>query len=765
MGLRCPTVTQQFGRTTRAVVWLVLAPAAAQMDSHGFIVTDAALAQQPTTTAPFDGMAAQIVKHLNKAGDMNTLLSSVLYDSIIVMFGIVTFCVLRLTFPLVYQGNAEKAAAEADQAELATEPWPPRPGRGFFDWVRAAMCVSIDDVQTHCGLDTAMLLEFCSLCAKISATIGLPMCLVMCPINIHLGSKDPTEVDSLSRMEFHNVVQGSWLCWVYAAIVAITVWRAQQMVMESQASFLTRRYTWLKCLKEPRCSTVMVENIPEDLQSDSALRNFFGRMFKHQAVLAVHVVRWTDVLQSLNENLKRAEEARAEAEKAESKPEVLERLEEEVDRARKEVHRERFRLQRAEENTCSSTAFVTFSKRSKKEIAERLQYFPESDSCIASIPPEASDIRWDDLRRSPAVKAAEERVGLLCVIGTYLAFAPFCLGVTSVTNLDHLQSISPLVKKIVVLFPKTATFIEGTLASLALSLFLSFLPTVMMLIFDNFYTLKANRWAQEKLQIWYFWFQIVFILLITAIGNSLFSTLEDILYSPMRTFTLLASSLPKATHFYLNYVLWQSATHALNFTRYLNLIKFLMLRMVYGSRQAKELSEPEDQDYYGIGSRSARWAVTMVIGLVFSSISPLINVIVCVHFLICRLVYGYLLVYAEVPKVDLGGVFFIRKLKHVQHGLFIYVGLMVGCLLQRSGNNGPALLAAASFAWLVRKRWQFENLQWETLPFSEIIADEEIFRRPCGEKENRDADQAYVEPELRVKDTEVETEVDLSSRK
>merc|ERR1719263_909218 len=142
---------------------------------------------------------------------------------------------------------------------------------------------------------------------------------------------------------------------------------------------------------------------------------------------------------------------------------------------------------------------------------------------------------------------------------------------------------------------------------------------------------------------------------------------------PMRTFKLLADTLPLASHFYLNFMVMQWVTHAMNLTRYVNLIKFLMLRMVCDSRSAKNLSEPEDQDYYGIGSRSARWTINLVIGIVFSSISPLICLLVCVNFLLCRLVYGYLIVFAEVPKVDLGGEFFVRKLIHVQHGLIIYV--------------------------------------------------------------------------------------------
>merc|ERR1719263_332494 len=124
---------------------------------------------------------------------------------------------------------------------------------------------------------------------------------------------------------------------------------------------------------------------------------------------------------------------------------------------------------------------------------------------------------------------------------------------------------------------------------------------------------------------------------------------------PMRTFKLLADTLPLASHFYLNFMVMQWVTHAMNLTRYVNLIKFLMLRMVCDSRSAKNLSEPEDQDYYGIGSRSARWTINLVIGIVFSSLCPLINVLCFVNFALTRLIYGYLIPFAETKKADLGG--------------------------------------------------------------------------------------------------------------
>merc|ERR1719323_2372673 len=98
-------------------------------------------------------------------------------------------------------------------------------------------------------------------------------------------------------------------------------------------------------------------------------------------------------------------------------------------------------------------------------------------------------------------------------------------------------------------------------------------------------------------------------------------------------------------------------TLALNLTRYFNVFKFLTLSSVCREERARELAEPEDQDWYGFGGRSARFTESMVIGLLFCSLSPLIILLTLVNFAICRAVYGYLLVFAETRKSDLGGYF------------------------------------------------------------------------------------------------------------
>jgi hypothetical protein len=153
----------------------------------------------------------------------------------------------------------------------------------------------------------------------------------------------------------------------------------------------------------------------------------------------------------------------------------------------------------------------------------------------------------------------------------------------------------------------------------------------------------------------------------------------------------------------------------------MNLIKFKTFSMAFSEDRAKELSEPEDQDYYGLGARSARHTINLVIALVYCSLCPLITVITWTNFIVGRVIYGYLVVFAETRKPDLGGHFWVSTVRHIQHGLFLYVILMVGVLSHRALSYGPTLVAAPSLLYAVRSYLRFQSaFDWEYMPYGEL---------------------------------------------
>jgi len=319
------------------------------------------------------------------------------------------------------------------------------------------------------------------------------------------------------------------------------------------------------------------------------------------------------------------------------------------------------------------------------------------------------------------------------MVALYFAYMPLVIGITNVAKLIDMGPFQP--------------FWSGLAPTFGLTFMVSFLPTFIISIFKVFFTLKAEAWAQHQLQKWYFWFQLIFVVLATAVGQNTRDFTKALATDPLSIFDTLANSMPYATHFYMNFLTMQWVTHGMNLLRYMNLIKYKSLCAVYEEEEAHLKSEPEDQDYYGLGSRNARWSINLVITIVYGTLSPTIYLLGFINFALCRIVYGYLIPYAETKKPDLGGVFWTTAMQHVYIGLFVFSSLMFGVLSIRGDSWLPAVATVPTFVYIWYSLQYFnEHFAWEKLPFHELMSAEGKARSAAIEK--RELSDEYVQREL-----------------
>lgn len=380
------------------------------------------------------------------------------------------------------------------------------------------------------------------------------------------------------------------------------------------------------------------------------------------------------------------------------------------------------------EINCSS-GFVTFTNRREAETCLNVTSFSSKrDEWVVSAPPPASDVRWNDLKQPEARKKVLLVIGYSCTVMVFVIFLPLVVVGTSLSRAVHIGFMQPIW--------------DSFAPSIALILFLAFLPTVLLLIFSSFFNLKSEIFAQHKLQTWYFLFMVFYVLLVTVVGQSLVDTFAQVMQRPVLAIELLAKNMPKATQFYMDFLMLQWGEQSLNFLRWVPVGKFLFFSSFYEEEDAKRMSEPEDQDFYGIGSRSARFTISLLIGIVFSTLSPLVAIVALILFGLMRVYYGYLVVFAEVKKPDLGGVFFHQQLQHLILGVGVYSALMIGVLCFRASTPTPMLIAMPSLLYTIWSYWHFSrNFVWKGLPFSEVCNHPEEFTA-------EDNHLRYIQPEF-----------------
>ena len=673
------------------------------------------------------GAAAETGVAGNADDDIYAFIAALIANVITITACVVIFMGLRGRFPQIYSNNVYGKNQCA----------PVIPPEGMFGWASAAWGTPFQESAKGIGLDNALLLKFCELCMRILAIIGIPLVLIEGPLNMFFGG-NAAGLDYMSYLSFGNVmVSHPWLYYVHACFVWFVVLTVQQCVYAGQRDFLKLRTDWLKGLPDLRSTTLLVEGIPEKHRSDAKLKTFFEHMMGAGSVQAAHVVKDTTELSKRVAERSALELAASEVKDDHSK---VRQLEADIAQANKDIVVLRAQVvdqagktvDNADGETVPdpvnlSKAFVTFKEPRTAQICLNLQFSSDASVWVSEVPPEPRDLLWSDLTADPTVQAARDVIGYALIVGLYFAYMPLVIGISSVAGAVDMG-------------PMQSAW-EGLAPTMGLQIMVGFLPTILLLIFRSFFILKADAWAQTRLQKYYFWFQVVFVILITAIGDSVVEFTTTIFTDPIAVFGMLAETMPHSTHFYMNFLVLQWTTHAMNLLRYVTLSKFLGFRNMLEEEEARAKAEPEDQDYYGLGSRSARFTINMVIGIVYSTLSPTVALLAWINFAFCRLFYGYLIPFAETKKPDLGGVFWVTKLEHIFIGNVIYCVLMTGVLFGRAPTPYPGMIIAPTIFYVIWSLGRFKTaFSWTNLPFESVAEPTEVKKRAMVGQ--------YIQPEL-----------------
>eukprot|EP00928_Gymnodinium_smaydae_P070402 TRINITY_DN54248_c0_g1_i1.p1 TRINITY_DN54248_c0_g1~~TRINITY_DN54248_c0_g1_i1.p1 ORF type:complete len:849 (-),score=208.92 TRINITY_DN54248_c0_g1_i1:52-2598(-) len=698
----------------------------------------------------------------NAAGDILALESSIMFNATGWLVCIVFFCCMLRVYPDVYRRRSfpDGQSKEREAEVPPTGVWSKI--RYYTAWMRAASGMDREEAMALAGLDGAMFLEYHLLMQRILFCLAPVIIVILCPIHYFFGL-NTSDVDILGRLGINNLPNGSPCFWVHVGFVWYVVVVVVLNVLDAQHRFVRLRHTFLSQMPAPRATTVMVEHIPHRYRTDLKLRAFFENMFGKGAIESAFVVRRVGVLHSLQQQIKAltaklevvkiaaikqgSADAPVECAKLQSALDAeKEKLSQEARKVKAAVELEeehvnaipevrdgsggQGRKARAKSTTTVATAdasalsasgFVTFSSRAACRAALREQYTLSSDEFVVSCAPDPSDVNYSNLSLGSIEQSHLDLLGKLSMVAIFILWAPAVFAISGLTSIRTLESRLSILDPLLAKMPQATTIIEGILSTVVLKSFMALLPTLFSFIFSELFVSTSGSMAQYQMQLWYFVFNVVFVVLVTAIGRSVIATAEVILEEPSQVFEILAVSMPTSSHFYLQYIVLGWVAVAIEQLRLPVLSKYIAFRTLYAPDEAKLKSEPENQAYYGMGARFAHTSTYATIVLSFCTCAPLICVFSLVYFVLAYQTYTYLLCFAETKKPDLGGLFWVQALRQLFVGLVLFVFLMVGVLEQRAGTVREGFVAAASLlvvCWCWRK---LNNFNWEFLSLSDVI--------------------------------------------
>jgi hypothetical protein len=697
----------------------------------------------------------------NAKGDAQILESAAVLNFVMWLSLMAGFSFLLGFYPAVYTRNA-KDPRDHESVEvpkgLCTK------CKFFFAQVfdgimrlRALDNSTAEEIIDKGGLDAYMFLEYYRLMRWITLFLTGSTLSILCPMHYYFGTNGP-EIDILSRVGINNLPQGSAAFWVHTAYVWYIVAVVVAFVVDAQSKFLKYRYHWLKCQPYPQAQTLLVESIPKKYCSDKACRAFFESMHGAEAVERVYVIRRAGMLYSLQAKVDTITSKLDAARKSLADEAADEHLENELEGLGNEMRAEAAKVNKAaaaleanpaelSPDTCSaethpdggdqgkedyaqaevfsSSAFVTFTSRRWKHSAFKEHYSSYADEFILSLAPDPDDVKYKNLGMMRAEQENYEMIGNFMLLGIFSCWMPAVIALSALTSLRNLQNEIPFVASLCQREPLLEGILEGILATLALKVCMGMLPALLMFIFKHFLCKTSGAMAQFHMQSWFFAFNVLFVVLVTAIGRSIISTFSVLAGNPSMILDMLALSMPTTSHFYLHYVILEWLGVAIEQLRFSNLLKYLAYRaMKTPEAEAKRKSEPEDEASFGMGSRFAKATTYTTIVLCFCTCCPLINLFAWVYFRLGSHTYTYLLCEAETKKPDLGGLFWVQAMKQTLFGLILFVVLMVGILEERGATVKPGLIAAGALVVIYWGWNKLEAVRWRELTLPEIIASD-----------------------------------------
>jgi len=245
--------------------------------------------------------------------------------------------------------------------------------------------------------------------------------------------------------------------------------------------------------------------------------------------------------------------------------------------------------------------------------------------------------------------------------------------------------------------------VTGLLPSVMLAILMALVPIVCRLMAKLSGEVTLGR-VELKTQHWYMAFQVIQVFLITTFSSGAASVVTDIIDDPSSATTLLAENLPKASNFFISYIIVLgvgiAAADLLNIGA---LAMFTVVGKFLDKSPRKIFNRYITLAGLGWGSLYPKFGNMGVIALSYSIIAPLVMGFACVGFALIYLAVRYNSFYTLTNNVDTKGAAYALALQHLTIG--IYIGEI--CLAGLFGiNKSWPHLGLMLFFILVTAIWQ-----------------------------------------------------------
>ncbi|KAG0236758.1 hypothetical protein BGW41_000349 [Actinomortierella wolfii] len=612
--------------------------------------------------------------------------SALIFNGLVALGIFVAFNIVRNWNRKIYQPRTYLVRKDIRSPELS---------KNLFNWITTSFKIKDDELVDRVGLDAYMFLRF----QRMSATLFILFSLIAIPILIPINMVNAGNQEGLKQMT------------IVAAVFKL--WKELQEYTRRRHAFMMSS----KHARTPQATTILVTAIPQGLNNEESLFNIFNKfpggvkkiwLNQNPKELIKLVAERDKLVPKLEmaeyQYIRSAYGKKAEKQEKEAgapnlvrpkgrvsnmpllgeKVDLIDYYTERIATLNKKI----YNLQMADNPDSLTSAFIQFHTQFGAHSAVQTVVHPRPFT-MAPMYVEISplDVVWDNMNLNVWIKKGRRAITLAISTAMILLWTFPVVFVNSIANLETLTTRISFLEFLNSWPESIKGIIQGILPPLGLAILMAMLP-IILTILSRYEGHVRETAIMHSVMVKYFFFLVVNVLLLTTISGGFFNTwkaLEDAGFSVNYIINMLASNLPAASTFFVTYSMLQGLTGPV-----LELLQIAPLAM---NILFTHLLAKSPRQIWNVQGRlsSVNFGVVFppqvlmfCIGMLYSTMAPLILPFVTWYFSVYYFVYRHQFLYVYNQPLDSGGLIFPIAVKQAFTGIFIAQATQLGLYLLRT---------------------------------------------------------------------------------
>ncbi|KAI0819394.1 DUF221-domain-containing protein [Trametes gibbosa] len=341
-----------------------------------------------------------------------------------------------------------------------------------------------------------------------------------------------------------------------------------------------------------------------------------------------------------------------------------------------------------------NSAFILFNQQIAAHMAAQvLTHHMPYRMATKSVGVAPDDVVWSNLNMNPYEARIRTAVSWAITIGMIIVWAIPVAFIGVVSNVHSLCATYSWLAWLCTLPPVIVGIISGILPPALLAVLNMLLPIILRLL-ARFEGITQRTKIELSLMSRFFLFLVINSFLVVTVSSGIIAALPDLVNNPASIPSLLAKNLPKASNFFLTYVVLQGLSGtAAGFLQVVPLVLYYVKLFILGSTPRSIYDIKYTLRSVAWGTLFPSITLLVVITIAYSIISPIINGLSAVMFFLFYHMYKYLFIWQlDGQKTgETGGLFFPRAIQQLFVGMYIQqICLAALFFLAQDQNKKPS---------------------------------------------------------------------------